>query len=83
MPTSSLLITLTVPPIFSMINLQILNPSPLPPGLIFLCSDKLPKFMNKLSILFSGIPQPKSCISKSNLMYSVLLASDYELKFSG
>lgn len=59
--------TLTVPPIYSTIYLQIDRPRPLPDGFCLRCYSKLLKFINKLSSLSSGIPQPKSWIPSSNL----------------
>ena len=75
-PTPSSLSTLTLPPILSTISLQILSPSPLPCGFDFLCSSRLPKFMNRLSILSAGIPHPKSWTYIKNLTYlgSLLLS---------
>ena len=52
--------TLTVPPIYSTIDLQIDKPSPLPDGLVFRCSSKLLKFMKRLFNYSAEIPQPKS-----------------------
>jgi hypothetical protein len=62
------LVTLTLPPICSTINLQIDSPSPLPEGLDLRCSSKLLKLINSPSNLSGGIPQPKSCIASSNLI---------------
>jgi hypothetical protein len=58
LPTS--LVTLTLPPICSTINLQIDRPSPLPVGFDLRCSSKLLKLINSPSSLSGGMPQPKS-----------------------
>jgi hypothetical protein len=62
------LLTLTLPPICSTINLHIESPSPLPDGLDLRCSSRLLKLINRPSILSGGMPQPKSWIASSNLM---------------
>jgi len=47
-PSPRTLFTVTVPPIYSTIDLQIDRPRPLPEGLVFRCSSKLLKLINKL-----------------------------------
>jgi hypothetical protein len=59
-PSPITLFTLTVPPIYSTIDLQMESPNPLPVGLVFLCSSKLLKLIKSPSNLSCGIPQPKS-----------------------
>ena len=59
-PSPTVLFTLTLPPIYSTIDLQIDRPSPLPEGFVFLCSSKLLKFINRPFSFSGGIPQPKS-----------------------
>ena len=60
MPSPILLVTETLPPIFSMIYLQILRPRPVPLVFDFACSFKLLKFINSLEMPSSLIPEPLS-----------------------
>jgi hypothetical protein len=59
-PFPSSLFTLTVPPIYSTIDLQIESPRPLPDGLVLRCSSRLLKLIKRPLILSWEIPQPKS-----------------------
>lgn len=67
-PSPKTLFTLTVPPIYSTIDLQMDRPRPLPVGFVFRCSSKLLKLINRPFSLSWGIPQPKSWIPNSNLI---------------
>jgi hypothetical protein len=58
LPTS--LTTLTVPPIYSTIDLQIERPNPLPDGFDLRCSSRLLKLMKSPPSYSGEIPQPKS-----------------------
>lgn len=62
-PFPKMLSTLTSPPIFSIILLQILNPKPVPCALIFECSSSLPNSMNSFDRFSLLIPTPESIIS--------------------
>ena len=57
-PLSSSLSTLTSPPIYSIMSLQILKPRPTPFVLLSLCSASLLKFKNKRLFAYSDIPHP-------------------------
>jgi hypothetical protein len=50
-PSPITLFTLTVPPIYSTIDLQMDSPNPLPEGFVFLCSSKLLKLIKRPSSL--------------------------------
>ena len=62
-PTFTLLLTETVPPIYSIIRLQILSPSPVPCEFILECSSSILKFMKSLSKFSSLMPTPWSMTS--------------------
>lgn len=47
-PLPTTLVTFTVPPIYSTIDLHIERPSPLPVGLFLRCSSKLLKLIKRL-----------------------------------
>ena len=59
-PTFYSLSTSILPFIFSTINLQILNPRPVPFGLILLCSFSLPKSIKMFFKFFLDMPTPAS-----------------------
>lgn len=59
-PSPTVLLTLTAPPIYSTIILQMLRPKPRPVGFAFLCSSKLLKLMKRPASFSADIPQPKS-----------------------
>ena len=50
LPWPSLLCTFTLPPIDSMMDLQMDRPRPRPLGLLLWCSARFPKLMKRLSI---------------------------------
>ena len=62
-PFPSTLSTLTVPPIYSIIRLQILNPRAVPEVLIFECSSSLPKSIKSFERFSCLMPTPESIIS--------------------
>jgi hypothetical protein len=58
-----------LPPIFSRILLQMLNPRPVPRSLLFWWSSNRLKFRNNFDKFSLAIPTPESLILISNLMY--------------
>ncbi len=62
-PWLILLWTDTLPPICSIILLQMLNPSPVPCKFIWECSSNFPNSMNKFFKFYSEMPTPWSFIS--------------------
>ena len=59
-PFPTLLFTATEPPIYSIIYLQILNPSPVPFKFICLCSFSLAKSVKSFPIFSLDMPAPLS-----------------------
>ena len=71
--------TLTVPPIFSIIRLHILNPNPVPLLFMFYVSANLLKFKNSFFRFSYAIPIPESLIDISNETLKSYFSSFYTL----
>ena len=76
-PWFTLLATDTVPPICSIIRLQILRPRPVPYAFILECSSSMLKFMKSFPRFSSFIPTPQSTMSILSFMYF----SQFEFSF--
>ena len=77
-PYPSILSTVTVPPIFSIILLQMLRPKPVPWAFTFECSSSFPKSINSLERFSFLIPTPVSEMSIFNLIYLNTSSSYFE-----